>query len=217
MKNIPQLPNREAVVDCESSQSTTPQEAKKNELIASFNEFVQKHYKCVLDKFPVKRLKQEFGLSERYAIIVQMYAVSNNLTASGIVAGFPEASARQNAYAAVHTDKGAKALEMIRYETDSLIEERRVIITNKCVERLEQIVESGTDRDAIAAVSVMQKFLDQPIMKPKGTEKEEQKENVVLNVQQELESMGVYEGSLNDFGETYADKGTAEDTEREGA
>lgn len=183
-------------------------ESPQNNLVSELNEFVQSHFKVVCDKFSVYRLKREYHIRDSYAMVCQMYVVTNSLMKSGLYAGYSKVTARQQAYRIVHIEECKNAIEVMRADTDPLIEERRLTITNKCVERLERVIETGTDRDAIAAVNVMQKFLDSPLRK-KEEQKEEQKENnVVLDIQQELEQMGVYEsGSSLDV--TNVDEGTA--------
>ena len=194
-------PQDENIVDSASTEN--PQKTIVNEL----SEFVQAHFKSVCDKYPVERLKREFHIKEKHAFICQMYVVTNSLMKSGLYAGFPKTTARQTAYRTIHLEDCAKAIDAMRSESDPLIEERRLMITNKCVERLERVIETGTDRDAIAAVNVMQKFLDSPLRK-KEEQKEEQKENnVVLDIQQELEQMGVYESSSS-LDVTDVDEGT---------
>lgn len=168
-------------------------ESQQNNLVSELNEFVQAHFKVVCDKFSVERLKREYHIRDSFAMVCQMYVVTNSLMKSGLYAGYSKATARQQAYRIVHIEDCKNAIDAMRAESDPLIEERRLTITNKCVERLERVIETGTDRDAIAAVNVMQKFLDSPLKKEKEKSKERNSVDVVQDIQNELENMGVYE------------------------
>lgn len=168
-------------------------ESQQNNLVSELNEFVQAHLKVVCDKFSVERLKREYHIRDSFAMVCQMYVVTNSLMKSGLYAGYSKATARQQAYRIVHIEDCKNAIDAMRAESDPLIEERRLTITNKCVERLERVIETGTDRDAIAAVNVMQKFLDSPLKKKEEKSKERNSVDVVQDIQNELENMGVYE------------------------
>ena len=139
-----------------------------------FGELARSRCDAIEQDFPDERLKREFGLNMKESIFVKTYCATFKKVSSALYAGYSEKTANSLSWNFFGSAKIEAAINAILKCVSSATKMQRLILAEKCVDKLSSIIDDCKEKGAVkvSAIEALRKFIEDPPIKVQDDERQ---------------------------------------------